>query len=114
MLMSTFSQAPWMAARRDRADTPRSLAALSLVLPSSSAVSSRVSTASSIISKGVAVQPSRPFWMAAERAVFSSSVALGMPKAALTTLKASVSRSITSTKRAFRSSAFFWLSMTKL
>ena len=37
------------------------LAALSLVLPSSSAVSSSVSAASSIISKGVRVHPSNPF-----------------------------------------------------
>ena len=46
--------------RGDGADTPRSLAALSLLLPSTDAVSSRASTASSIISKGVLVQPFSP------------------------------------------------------
>ena len=35
------------------------------------------------------------FWMAAERSAFCSSVSLGIPKAAETTLNASVSRSIT-------------------
>ena len=45
--------------------------------------------------------------MAAERAAFCSSVSFGMPKASLTTLNASVSRSITSSRRALRALPFF-------
>ena len=50
------------------------------------------------------VQSSSPFWMAAERAARSSSVALGMGKARLTCKKASVSWSITSSRARRRSS----------
>ena len=75
--------------------------------PSRDCASVRVSSLSSIISIGVLVQPFRPSWMAAERAAFSSSVALGIPNAAETTLNASVSRSITSSRRVLSSLPFF-------
>lgn len=70
---------------------------LALSLPTTERVSSRAWQASSIISKGVLVQPFRASCMAALRAAFSSSVSLGMANTALTALNASVSRSITST-----------------
>ena len=104
--MRTLSHAPWMALRRLRAATPRSLAALSLNRPSRLSVSSRVSAASSIISMGVSIQPRRAAWIALDRAAFSSSVPLGRAKAAATALKASVSRSITSRNRTCKAAHF--------
>ena len=90
---------------RFRAAQPRSLAAVALDLPIRAVTNSRPFRPSSIISKGLTVQPFRAASMAAFRAAFSSSVSLGMVNTAETALKASVSVSMMWTNWSFRARA---------